>query len=111
MRLHFVALFLDDAPQLALHGFEGVMDHFFERGVGAVVHAFFVSDQFVAGRDGDVDPDPKRIPFLMGAVRLLDGDVATVDVVAEFFQARRFLEDGLVDGVGFIDAPIGDVDG
>ena len=65
----------------------------------------------MAGRDGDIDPDTVGVSFLMGVVRLFDRDVATVDVVAEFFQARRFLEDDLVDGVGFIDAPVSDVDG
>ena len=107
----FVALLLDDATQLALHGFESVVDHFGERRVGAVVHSSFIGDQFVAGRDGDIDPDTVGISLLMGVVRLLDGDVATVDVVAEFFQARRFLEHDLVDGVGFIDASVSDVDG
>ena len=47
----------------------------------------------------------------MGVVRLLDGNVATVDVVAEFFQARRFFHDELIDVVGFRDAAIGDVNG
>jgi len=107
---NFVALLLDNASQLALHGLEGIVDHFRERGVGAIVHPSFIGDQFVAGRHGDIDPDPIGISLLMGVVRLLDGDVATVDVIAEFFQARRFLKDDLVDGVGFIDAPVGDVD-
>ena len=82
-----------------------------ERRVRAVVHASFIGDQLMTGRDGDIDPDPVGISFLMSVVRLLNGDVATVDVVAEFFQARGFLEDDLVDGVGFIDAPVSDVDG
>jgi hypothetical protein len=47
----------------------------------------------------------------MRVVGLLDGDVATVDVVAEFFQARCFFENDLIDGVGFFDAPVTDVDG
>jgi hypothetical protein len=106
-----MALFLDDAAQLALHGFEGVVDHFGERGVGAVVHSLFLGHDFMSRRDGDVDPDPKRISLLVGVVRLLDSDVASVDVVAEFFEARCFFKDDLVDGVGFIDAPVTDVDG
>ena len=64
----------------------------------------------MTGRDGDVDPDPERISFLMGVVRLLDGHVATVDVVAEFFKTRRFLHDELIDIVGFCDAAVGDFD-
>ena len=111
VRFYFAALFLDNAAQLALHGFERVVDHFGKWGVGAVVHPFFIRDQFMTGRDGDIDPDPKRISFLMGVVWLLDGDVAAVDVIAEFFQARRFLHDELVDVIGFRDAAVGDIDG
>jgi hypothetical protein len=111
VRFYFVALLLDDAAQLALHSFEGVVDHFGEWCVGAVVRSSFIGDQFVARRDSDIDPDPEGVSLLMGMVRLFNGDVATVDVVAEFFQARRFLEDDLVDGVGFVDAPVSDVDG
>jgi hypothetical protein len=107
----FVPLLFDYPAQLALHGLEGVVDHFGERLVRTVVHPSFVGDQFVARRHGDIDPDPVRISLLMGVVRLLDGDVATVDVIAEFFQARCFLEHDLVDGVGFVDAPVSDVDG
>ena len=107
----FVPLFFDDPAQLALHGFESVVNHFGERSVGAVIHSLFVGHQFVAGRNGDVDSDPKGISFLMGMVRLFDRNVAAIDVIAEFFQARRFLEDKLIDVVGFRDAAIGDVDG
>ena len=110
MGLDFVALFLDDAPQLALHRLESVVDYFAQRRVGAVVHALFVGHQFVARRHGDVDPDPEGISFLMGVVRLLNGNVAAVDVVAEFFEARCFLKNELIDVVGFGDTAIGDVD-
>jgi hypothetical protein len=41
---------------------------------------------------------------------LLDGDVTPVDVVAEFFQARCFIQHELIDVVGFLDAAVGDVD-
>jgi hypothetical protein len=64
----------------------------------------------VAGRNGDIEADPERVSFLMRVVWLLDDHVATVDVVAEFFEASRFFEDELVDGVRFIDAAVGDVD-
>ncbi len=47
----------------------------------------------------------------MRVVGLLNRHVASMDVVAELFQALRFVEDELVDGVGFFDAPISDVDG
>ena len=109
--LYFVALFLHDPAQLALHGLEGVVDHFGERGVGAVVDAFFVGDQFVARRHGHVDPNAKRIAFLMSVIWLLDCHVASVDVIAELFESRRFIHDELIDLVGFVDAAVGDVDG
>ena len=65
----------------------------------------------MAGRHGDIDPDSERISLLVRVVRLLDGDVAAVDVVAEFFQARCFIQHKLIDVVGFLDAAVGDVDG
>src|SRR5947207_15719918 len=56
--LDFAALFLHDAAEFALHGLESVVDHFGEWGVAAVVHSFFVRDELVAVRGGDIDPDP-----------------------------------------------------
>lgn len=111
MGLYFVALLLHDAAQLALHGFESVVDHLGERRERAVVDTLFVRDELMSRRNGNVDPDPKRISFLMGVIRLLDGNVAAVDVVAEFFEARCFIENELIDVVGFGDAAVGDVDG
>ena len=46
----------------------------------------------------------------MRVIRLLDGDVTSVDVVAEFFEAGRFFQNELIDLFGFLDAAIGDVD-
>ena len=109
MGLHLAVLLIDESPQLALHGLESVMDHFRQRRVGAVVHPLFLRDQLVAGRHRHVDPDPERIAFLMGVVRLLNGDIAPVDVVAELFQAGRLFQDELIDVVGFLDAAVGDV--
>ena len=40
----FVALFLDHAPQLALHGFKSVVDDFRQWRVGTVVHSLFIGD-------------------------------------------------------------------
>jgi len=37
-------------------------------------------------------------------------NVAPVDVIAEFLEARRFFENELVYRLGFIDAAVGDVD-
>lgn len=89
----FVALFLDDPTQFALHGFEGVVDHFAERRMGAVVHSLFVRDDLMPGRNGDIDPDPKRVSFLMRVIRLLDRDVAAVDVIAKLFEVRCLIQD------------------
>ena len=111
MGFDFVMLLVDQTAQLALHGFKGVVDHFGERRMGAFVQSSFVRDEFVAGRDGNIDPNAKRVSLLMRVIRLLDGDVAPVDVVAEFFKAGCFLEHEIVDGFGFIDTAVGDVNG
>ena len=109
MCFYFVTLFLNDAPQFALHRFECVVDYFGERRMGAVVDPLLVGNQFVSRRDRHIDAHPEPISFLMSAVWLLDGHVAAIDVIAEFFQARRFLHDELIDVVGFRDAAVGDV--
>jgi hypothetical protein len=100
-------LFLDEMPQLAFHRFESVVDNFGQRGVRAVVHLLFVGDEFVAGRHCDIDAYSKLIPFLMRVIGLLDSDVTSVDVIAEFFEPGRFLQDELVDFLGFLQATIG----
>jgi hypothetical protein len=93
----FVPLFVHYAAQLALHGFECVVDHFVDRFVRAVVHLFLVGDEFVSRRDRHVNATTVRISFVMGVVRLLDRHVAAIDVVAKFLQPRRVVQNEIVD--------------
>jgi len=106
-----VVLRVDQSPQFPLHCLESVVDYLCKGRMGTVVHAFLIGDQFVARRHSHVDPNAERIAFLMGMVRLLDRNVASVDVIAEFFQAGGLAQDELIDLVGFIDAAVGDVNG
>ena len=89
--LYFVALFLHDAAQLALHGFESVVDHLVERLMRAVVLLPFIGDQLVAPRHSHINAAPVRIAFLMRVIGLLDSHVAAVDVIAKFFKSRRIV--------------------
>jgi len=59
-------LLFHNATQLALHGFERVVDDFFERFVSAVIHLPFIGHKLVARCHGHVDPAPVWVPFLMG---------------------------------------------
>ena len=93
--------------QLAFHRFESVVDNFGQRGVRAVIHLLFVGDELVAGRDCDIDAHSKLIPFLMRVVGLLDGHVTSIDVIAEFFEPGRFLQNELVHLLRFLQAAIG----
>jgi len=73
------------------------MDDFAQWLMGAVVHSFFVSDQFVATRYGHIDTAPIRIPLVMGMIGLLDCHVATIYVVAKSFQTRRVIQNEVVN--------------
>jgi hypothetical protein len=95
--------------QLAFHRFEGVVNYFGQGRVRAVVRLLFVGDEFMAVRDRDIDAHSKFVSLVMGMIGLLDGNVTPVDVIAEFFEPGRFLENELVDLLGFLQAPIGDV--
>ena len=95
--------------QLPLHRFESVVDDFLQRGVGAVVHLLFVGDEFVARRHGDIDAHPELVSFVMRMIGLLDGHVTPVDVIAEFFEPRRFFENELIDRLRLLDPTIGNV--
>ncbi len=88
----FPALFLHEMAQLPLHRLEGVMHDFAQRVVRAVVVLFFLSDKLVTRRHRDIDPDAKGISLLMGVIWLLDGNVTTVDVIAEFVETRGVTE-------------------
>lgn len=108
MRFHITPLLVHHAPQLALHRFESVVDHFVERLVRAVVHLPLVSDQLVASRHGHIDPAPAGVSLVMGVIGLLDGHVTAVDVVAKFFQSRCIFQNEIVNQVGFFQTPVRD---
>jgi hypothetical protein len=104
-------LLLHEMAQLPLHRLERVVDNFGQRGVGAIVHLLFVRDELVTRWNRHIDPHPELVPFLMGMIGLLDGHVASIDVIAESFEPSRFLQNELVELVGFLDAAIGNVYG
>ena len=83
--------------QLALHRFERVVDHFVERLMRAVVHLLLVAHQLVARPDRYIDPAAIRITFVMRMIRLLDRDVAAIDVVAKFLEPRGVSHHEIVD--------------
>lgn len=82
--------------QLAFHRFESVVDNFGQRGVRSIVHLLFVGDEFVTRRHGDIDAHPELVSLLVRVIGLLDGDVASIDVVAKFVEPGRFLKNELV---------------
>jgi hypothetical protein len=102
-------LFVYDAAQLALHNLEGVVHHFCQRIVCAVIDLFFFGHQLVTGRNGDVDSHPVLVSFFMGVIGLLNGDVAPADVIAEFVQPLGLLQHHLFDAEGFFQATIRDL--
>ena len=90
-------LFLDEVAQLPLHRLERVVDHFVERLVRTVVFLLFVRDEFVTRSDGDIDSATIGISFVMRVVGLLDHDVAAVNVIAKFVEARCINHHEIVD--------------
>jgi hypothetical protein len=63
----------------------------------------------VASRHRHIDATPVRISFLMGVIGLLDGNIATVDMVAKFFKSRGIIQNEIVDLVRFFQTPIRDL--
>jgi len=106
---YFAPLFFDHATQLPLHRFESVVDDLVQRLMCAVVLLLFIGDEFVTARNGHIDATTERISFLMSMIGLLDGDIAAVNVVAEFFQPRRIIQNEIVDLVRFFQTPISDL--
>jgi len=106
---YFAPLFFDHATQLPLHRFESVVDDLVERLMCAVVLLLFIGDEFVTARNGHIDATTERVSFLMSMIGLLDGDIAAVDVVAEFFEPRRVIQNEIVDLVRFFQTPISDL--
>jgi len=83
----FAPLPFHNATQLALHGFECVMDHFFQQFVSAVIHLSFIGHKLVPPCHRHVDPAPVWISFIVGVIGLLDGDIAAVDVITKSLES------------------------
>jgi hypothetical protein len=103
------SLLFHEMAQLTFHRFERVVDDLGQGGVRAVVHLLFFGHQFLARRHGDIDAHAKLVSLLMRMIRLLDCDIAPIDVIAEFFEPSRFLQNKSVDRFRFFDAAVGNV--
>jgi hypothetical protein len=102
----FASLLFYNTTQLPLHGFECVMDHFFERFVSAVIHLPFIGYKLVARRNRHVDPAPVWIPFVVVVISLLDGYIAAVDMITKSFESCCIIQNEIVDLVRFFQTPI-----
>ena len=83
---YFASLLVYDAAQLALHRFERVVNDLIDRSMRAVVHLLLISNQLVSTRHRHIDSAAVRISLLVRVIRLLDGHIAAVNVVAKFFK-------------------------
>jgi hypothetical protein len=101
-----VPLLFHNATQLALHGFERVMDDFLERFVSAVIHLPFIGYKLVPRRHGHVDATPVWIAFVVGVIGLLDCDITAVNVITKSLESFRIIQDETVDLVRFFQTPI-----
>jgi hypothetical protein len=99
-------LLFHNATQLTLHGFECVVDDFFERFVVAVVHLPFISHKLVTRRHRYVDATPVWIAFVVGVIGLLDCDIAAVNVITKSLESFCIIQDESVDLVRFFQTPI-----
>jgi len=109
VRFHVAPLFVHHPAQFPLHYLEGVVDYLRQRLVRAVINLFFFRNQFVSGRDSDINPHSELVSFFVSMIRLLDRDVAAADVIAKFVQPGRFLQHQLFDSLGFFQAAVSDV--
>ena len=91
VRFHVAPLLVDHPAQLPLHRLERVVYHLCQWIVRPVIDLFFFRDQFVAGRDGDINPHPELVSFFVSVIRLFNGNVAPANVIAKFVQPGRFL--------------------
>jgi hypothetical protein len=82
------------------------MDDFFERFVSAVIHLPFIGYKLMARCHGHIDPAPVWIPFVMGVIGLLDGDIAAVDVIAKFLESCCIIQNEILNLVRFLQTPI-----
>ena len=71
-----------------------------------VLGLLLIRDQLVTGRDGDVNPHPERIARMLGAIGVLDHDVASADVIAKAIEARGFTANEFVELVRFLDPSV-----
>lgn len=74
--------------------------------MSAIIHLLFIGNELVPGRHGDIDTAPVRISFEMRVIRLLDCDVAAVDVIAKLLESLSILENEIVNLVRFFQTPI-----
>jgi hypothetical protein len=102
----FAPLLFHNTAQFALHRFERVVDYFFEQFVSAVIHLLFIGNQLVPGRHGQIDTAPVRISFVVRVIRLLDRDIAAVDVIAKLLEASCIFQNEIVNVVRFFQTPI-----
>jgi len=109
VRFYVAPLLVHDAAQLALHGFESVVDHLVERLMRAVVLLPFIGDQLVAPRHSHINTASVGITLVMRVIGLLNGHVAAINVVAKFFQSRCIFQNEVVDLVRFFQTPIRDL--
>ena len=87
MSFDLTPLLFNNATQLALHGLESIVDHFLERLVSAVISLPFISYKLVTRRHCHVDSASVWISFVMVVIGLLDGNVATIDVITESLES------------------------
>jgi hypothetical protein len=55
--------------------------------VSAVIRLFLIGHKLMARCHGHVDPAPVWIPFVVVVIGLLDGDIATVDVITKSLES------------------------
>ena len=106
VRFHVAPLFVHHPAQFPLHYLEGVVDYLRQRLVRAVINLFFFRNQFVSGRDSDINPHSELVSFFVSMIRLLDRDVAAADVIAETVESRGLAVNEFLELVRFLDTPI-----
>ena len=89
---YLAPLLFHNATQLTLHGFKRVVDNFFQGFVGTVIHLLFIGHKLVAGRHRYVDTASVRIAFVMVVIRLLDCDIAAVNVITKSLQSCGIIQ-------------------
>ena len=106
MGFDVVPLLFYNTTQLALHGFERVMDDFLERFMSTVIHLPFIGHKLVPRCHGHVDPAPVWIAFVMVVIGLLDCHIAPVDVITKSLESFCIIQNKTVDLVRFFQTPV-----